>query len=487
MTATGFRPDGLEEAYRSLDELPRSTWLQAIINSRGRIRERLPELAALHQALSRGELTGGADCWPGPPALEPFRAVIGRLDLARLARHGEGVADQVVQTLLWHADRIVDALDRGVPEAIAAAEAAEAFAAEWQPAARDLEDVLNVFDTLRFCRAESLDALRGLLRTAGWQELLRIHRLLAHLPALRELFRRLGRARDSENEAAQPLLAPVSDQVTANAMREREIRVPGLVAETCGVTRGGAVSRMLPSEAAMMRHPRLRMAWFARLAERSLLVYEDEDRLVERFIVDADAMRPSREPRPQARRERGPMILCVDTSASMAGGAENVAKAVVLEGMRVAAAEGRACYVYAFGGPGEILEREFGLDVAGIGAATDFMAQGFGGGTDICEPLQRAIERVHQHAWREADLVIASDGEFGATPAVAVRVREARHQLGLRVQGVLVGDRETIGLLEVCDDIFWVSDWRKFGGSGAETPVHSRRLTALYFPGALRS
>jgi len=75
------------------------------------------------------------------------------------------------------------------------------------------------------------------------------------------------------------------------------------------------------------------------------------------------------------------------------------------------------------------------------------------------------------------------------------RLDAARQQLGLRVQGVLVGDRETMGLLEVCDAIHWVRDWRRFadeaergegrGPLGGFSPVHSKSLTALYFPNAL--
>ena len=59
------------------------------------------------------------------------------------------------------------------------------------------------------------------------------------------------------------------------------------------------------------------------------------------------------------------------------------------------------------------------------------------------------------------------------------------------MQGVLVGDRETLGLLEVCDDIHWVRDWRRYASDAREahadgfTPVHSKSLTALYFPNAL--
>jgi hypothetical protein len=55
------------------------------------------------------------------------------------------------------------------------------------------------------------------------------------------------------------------------------------------------------------------------------------------------------------------------------------------------------------------------------------------------------------------------------------------------VQGILIGDRETIGLLELADDVFWVRDWRRYGSSQSDSPVHSKSLTALYFPGALRT
>jgi hypothetical protein len=70
---------------------------------------------------------------------------------------------------------------------------------------------------------------------------------------------------------------------------------------------------------------------------------------------------------------------------------------------------------------------------------------------------------------------------------VVARLERAKTELGLRVQGILIGDRETVGLLEVADDILWVRDWRRYGSSDADSPVHSKSLTAMYFPGALRS
>ena len=182
------------------------------------------------------------------------------------------------------------------------------------------------------------------------------------------------------------------------------------------------------------------------------------------------------------------MLVCVDTSGSMQGGAEAVAKAVVLEAMRTAHAQQRACHVFAFGGPDEIVELELGVDADGHRAADAVPRPGISRRHRHLRPARtRRSPELAEERWQLADLLIASDGEFGATPAVAAAVARAKAELGLRVQGVLIGDRETIGMLELADDIFWVRDWRRYGDSDVDSPVHSKSLTATYFPGALRS
>ena len=60
-----------------------------------------------------------------------------------------------------------------------------------------------------------------------------------------------------------------------------------------------------------------------------------------------------REIRPTA--DRGPILLCVDTSGSMRGPREVVAKALALECMRAAKAQERGCFVFAFAGPQEVV------------------------------------------------------------------------------------------------------------------------------------
>jgi uncharacterized protein with von Willebrand factor type A (vWA) domain len=173
----------------------------------------------------------------------------------------------------------------------------------------------------------------------------------------------------------------------------------------------------------------------------------------------------------------------------MRGAPENIAKAAVLEALRTAQRERRGCRLIAFGAPGELLERDLGVRAEGLNALFELIGQAFDGGTDVQTPIERAVELIHEQAWSSADLLIVSDGEFGCTAATLARLDAARSELGLRVQGILVGDRETMGLLEVCDAIFWLRDWRRFEGAAPKrdgfVPVHTASLTALYFPNAL--
>jgi uncharacterized protein with von Willebrand factor type A (vWA) domain len=279
----------------------------------------------------------------------------------------------------------------------------------------------------------------------------------------------------------------VVEETTALREDRRVTRVPDLPGETRGVRRSARVARMLPQEAMLLAHPRLRLVWHARHAERTLLTYEDDDRLEEVVPREVPVLRATARRTSGRRLELGPMLVCVDTSGSMQGGAELVAKAVVLEVARTAHAQKRPCHVFAFSGPGEVVDLALSPDADGVERLARFMGQGFGGGTDVGAPLERALAKLGEEGWRLADLLLASDGEFGATPEVAAAVRAAKDERSLRVQGVLVGDRETIGMLELADDVFWVREWRRLGDpAAAGSPVHSKSLTALYFPAALR-
>jgi uncharacterized protein with von Willebrand factor type A (vWA) domain len=479
-----------EAQLAALDRLPRSLWLGSLVNSQGSLAPRLRALQSMRETLLEGSppRAESAD-WLDTALADALQDIFLQLELPLMCRDRAELTDQVLSSMLWHLDLIVDYVDRGESEDAAVARALAAFAADW----KERHDLIGELEAV-FGRSDDLlkntnwDMLRGLLRSEGWQEIVRIRRLIEALPELSRLIRQLGRAQASTDpQQSNQRELQLMEQSSALRSSVRVTRVPEMPGETRGVYRSGRMARMLPSETMLLTHRRLRLVWHARHAERSLLTYEEDDHMREVVHERVPVWQPSTRRTPDLRMEAGPMLICVDTSGSMQGGPEVVAKAVVLEAMRTAHAQQRACHVFAFGGPGEIVELEVGMDTAGIVQLAQFLGQGFRGGTDVCGPIERVVERLAEERWQLADLLIASDGEFGATPGTAAALARTKTELGLRVLGVLIGDRKTPGMLELADDLYWMPDWRRYGTSDAALSMRSVSRTATYIPGGLRS
>ncbi|MBI5268328.1 MAG: VWA domain-containing protein [Burkholderiales bacterium] len=480
-----------DEPYDRLAALPRTVWRGALVTGVGTPAHRLAHARAWLDRLQAGQLPPPHADFGDRVASGPLRAVVGELGLPAFCRATPPLAEHVLRSLLWHLDQLADrqpAQDRDTAIAQLAREFHEGWAAQTVGLDEDLQLLLGLGDFAEL----PWDRLCGQLRSRPWAAVREASELLDQLPALARLVERLGR--QARDEPVPPIPAPGSPPPSRERQPLRAVvtRLPGAPGEITGVRFTGRPERMLASEAVMLTHPLLRKLWRARHAEARLLGWDTAAVLTD-WRPDPDALTvapaPASSPEPQA---RGPVILCLDTSGSMRGAPERIAKAVAVAALRAVRDTGRACLLLAYGGPGEVLEHELGGGEAGLAALLALMDQAFDGGTDIQTPIERAVARVHEARWRAADLLIVSDGEFGCVPATLALLDDARARLGLRVQGVLVGDRETLGLLEVCDAIHWVHDWRRFAEGTApaerrhaEPPVHSRSLTALYFPNAL--
>ena len=216
---------------------------------------------------------------------------------------------------------------------------------------------------------------------------------------------------------------------------------------------------MLSSEAVLLGHPMLQYLWHARRTERALLTYLVEGVATQVRYVPGLEMeaRPRNQNAPKL--ERGPILLCIDTSGSMDGDPETVAKALALEACLTAKREHRHCYLYAFSGAGQVMEQELSLERKGIHDLQAFLTCSFGGGTDVDLPLQLATERLGREGWEGADILMISDGGFSVPEATLQRVDEAKQTRRLRVHGVLVGESCPGGMTGLCDPLHIFSGW----------------------------
>ena len=353
------------------------------------------------------------------------------------------------------------------------------FEEGWAPAMDALQVAEAVFDNIDglIDGPEGFDSSSAVWKVSGWQELDKLRKKLEVLRELRELVRSLGRG------GGRGPLKRAPELVYASASQLGVLRSELSPEETRGLTRSGDLSRMLPFEAHLLAAgwPKdkkkngesggdgssseeenkkkegsraARLLFMARRAERALMSYERAG-----WTDDQPSRATGRtEIRPAA--ELGPIIVCLDTSGSMYGARETVAKALALECMRGAARQGRKCYLYAFSGPGDVAELELGTDDASVRRLLKFLSMSFQGGTDVDAPLALSLQRLKQQEWALSDILMVTDGEIPQpNEDILDELGAAHEELGLEVHGLLVGSNVTEPMKALCTKLHVFKSW----------------------------
>lgn len=317
------------------------------------------------------------------------------------------------------------------------------------------EELESVFTDLGIVSGLGFDLSKGVFQSHGWMNIVRLHKVIKTLPQLRDVIQTIGRLKDVDGK---PIIEEIVTQMSVMSRANKDVVTPLVPMETKGVTRSDSISRMLPQETALLTHPVLKKLWHAKRAEHALLSYavEGTDTVTEELKEELEV----REARTgtNVNKNSGPIIVCLDTSGSMMGTPENVAKALVLECLSVATRENRQCYVYLFGSSGEIEERELSLTKDGLERMISFLSMSFGGGTDAEGPLNLALARSDEKEWDKADILIVSDGEFAVTAGLSRKINNRKERKALAVHGVLIGNDRN-AMEKICDPLHQFSDW----------------------------
>ena len=326
--------------------------------------------------------------------------------------------------------------------------------ATWEERVRAWAEIAAVFGDLGRMLGRGWDLATGVLHHTGWRDLLALRQLVERLPQFQEVVRILGRLHYSgtAESVAERVFVPMR-----RLEEERmEVWTPLVAGETRGIERSASIANMLPVEAAMLGHPKLRLLWHARRSDQALLTYRVEGVDTERTLVEKEFDGETESQR--RRRERGPVIAVIDTSGSMHGLPERIAKALVLEGFRTAQAEKRRCCRFTFGGPGQTVEHELDLSPEGMAQLLEFLSLSFGGGSDPAESIAGVLRRIEDHDWSKADVLMVSDGEWPAPPELTQATRRAR-MAGTRFHGIQIGNRGPTGLHEICEPVHVFANW----------------------------
>lgn len=209
--------------------------------------------------------------------------------------------------------------------------------------------------------------------------------------------------------------------------RKKQQKIPKAnKSEVYGTHQSDDLMRLLPNELVNLDDDTLETLFYARLLEKRLLTYELsgttwENQTKSKFY----------------KQKTGPVVACLDTSASMSGKPLQKAKALLFAIAHILKQEKRSLHVILFGASGQT--KEYTLhNETNLSGLLRFLQHGFGGGTDFQTPLQTALNIIKNTSnYQKADILMISDGDCQLSHSFIQTLNTQKQQLNCMVYSVL--------------------------------------------------
>lgn len=240
------------------------------------------------------------------------------------------------------------------------------------------------------------------------------------------------------------LVARVAGRLIPSVLAVQKTKMDHKAASITDITRGHDLERMITGEMALLTDSGLEDQFWAKYSDDGLLLYQQEEKV------------------PQ---ERGPIIVAIDESGSMAAGIGDAtrhawAKAAALSILAVASRQKRWVRVLLFSDSGDLDTMDFDPRPNGDPAkrcTTERLlalaSHDFGGGTYYDGWMARAIRTVTNEQ-PKADVILISDGLCGVSDENLKRWRKQRAEKEMRAYAILIGCTDYMGTLgRICDSV----------------------------------
>ena len=225
-----------------------------------------------------------------------------------------------------------------------------------------------------------------------------------------------------------------------SAIVEQKKKAKHGAVEIKGVTTGDKIQDTLPSDRMNLCNDITKGDFYRRMSEHGLLQYSKES---------------------NKQKNKGPIIVCVDTSGSMQGDEEIWSKALTVGILEVAQMQKRdfACIIYSSHADKPIVIKKDEISPQKI---IDCAERFHNGGTSFEAPLNEALELIKDSTFKNADIVFITDGDCYVSDNFSRKFKQIKEDKDFRTLGVLVnmghGHVSDSSLKEFCDSITLVSD-----------------------------
>ena len=245
------------------------------------------------------------------------------------------------------------------------------------------------------------DLSKGNLSLSDIDQLRRWVTYIAEDKGVKELCELMGRLYRAEKTSRQELVRQIS--------RVKEY-VPDINSkeEIVGIHLGRDLEHILPQELALLADQGTSRLFDMKLADGRLMCFDMEG-------VQPEYKKSEKETAIEQENQEalGPIIICIDTSGSMQGATETIAKAVTLFMATRAISQKRNCSLINFSTSIETLDL---AENGGILNLIQFLQRSFHGGTDVSPALEYALELMETERYRNSDLLIISDFIMASLP-----------------------------------------------------------------------
>ena len=282
------------------------------------------------------------------------------------------------------------------------------------------------------------DMSRSLWQKASFDLLNKYHDLLADEQSLQELADLLGSMREAEIEIEERRLEKT-------IVKQEWVKDEFSKAEIVGIHESDDLNNLLSSEISLLADEDTSSIFLKKYVDKGLLSFRyEEEKLVkskDNWIEIQQGIR---------QKEKGPFIVCVDTSESMRGRPEQVAKTLCLGILKMAIRENRRAYLINF---------SIGiktLDLYDISNSMDelaaFLGMSFYGGTDISLPLYEAVRQLQTENYEDADVLVISDFiMYKVDKRVLEDIRHHQQNRGTQFHSLTLSDEPNTFILEQFD------------------------------------
>ncbi|MDD4248754.1 MAG: VWA domain-containing protein [Methanosarcina sp.] len=216
--------------------------------------------------------------------------------------------------------------------------------------------------------------------------------------------------------------------------------------EVHSITFSGDIQTLLPVEAVKLKNPVLKLKFYADMLEEKLLTYQLRGK--------------NWNSNSAGKKRKGPVVALVDTSGSMRGAPEILAKAMVLAITRRMLRENRDVKVILFSSKWQTVEIELTAKKHMGKEFLEFLKYTFGGGTDFNTALRAGLKAIKEEkTYQGADLLFLTDGASELSEIPLIREwNEIKAERKARIFSLIIGNYDAGGLDQVSDHTYIIPD-----------------------------